>query len=59
MRSVECEMNFISKNIDHVNIITTYDFFDTRDNLFIVMEYMPGGMLYDILANEGQFSENI
>jgi calcium/calmodulin-dependent protein kinase I len=57
MRSVECEMNFISKNIDHVNIVKTYDVFDTRDNLFIVMEYMPGGMLYDILANEGQFSE--
>lgn len=57
MRSVECEMNFISKNIDHENIVKTYDVFDTRDNLFIVMEYMPGGMLYDILANEGQFSE--
>lgn len=57
MRSVECEMNFISKNIDHENIVATYDVFDTRDNLFIVMEYMPGGMLYDILANEGYFSE--
>lgn len=57
MRSVECEMNFISKNIDHDNIVATYDVFDTRDNLFIVMEYMPGGMLYDILATEGYFSE--
>lgn len=57
MRSVECEMNFISKAIDHENIVGTYDVFDTRDNLFIVMEYMPGGMLYDILANEGYFSE--
>lgn len=57
MRSVECEMNFISKNIDHENIVATYDVFDTRDNLFIVMEYMPGGMLYDILANEGVFTE--
>lgn len=57
MRSVECEMNFISKSIDHENIVGTYDVFDTRDNLFIVMEYMPGGMLYDILANEGHFSE--
>lgn len=57
MRSVECEMNFISKSIDHENIVGTYDVFDTRDNLFIVMEYMPGGMLYDILANEGYFSE--
>lgn len=57
MRSVECEMNFISKNIDHQHIVATYDVFDTRDNLFIVMEYMPGGMLYDILANEGYFTE--
>lgn len=57
MRSIDCEMNFISKNIDHENIVATYDVFDTRDNLFIVMEYMPGGMLYDILANEGFFTE--
>lgn len=57
MRSVECEMNFISKNINHHKIVSTYDVFDTRDNLFIVMEYMPGGMLFDILASEGTFSE--
>lgn len=57
MRAVECEMNFISKNIDHTNIVATYDVFDTRDNLFIVMEYMPGGMLFDIISNENRFSE--
>ncbi|KAK1863095.1 hypothetical protein I4F81_005658 [Pyropia yezoensis] len=57
MRSVECEMNFVSKCIDHVNVVRTYDCFDTRDNMFLVMEYMPGGMLYDLLANEGYFLE--
>jgi len=57
MRSVECEMNFVSKAVDHVNVVRTYDCFDTRDNMFLVMEYMPGGMLYDLLANEGYFLE--
>lgn len=57
MRSVECEMNFISRAIYHENVVQTYDVFDTRDNLYIVMEYMPGGMLYDVLAEQGHFSE--
>ena len=57
MRSVECEMNFISRAIQHENVVQTYDVFDTRDNLYIVMEYMPGGMLYDVLAEAGHFSE--
>mmetsp|Transcript_1915 Transcript_1915/g.3453 ORF Transcript_1915/g.3453 Transcript_1915/m.3453 type:complete len:455 (-) Transcript_1915:1441-2805(-) len=57
MKSVECEIHFIRKQIDHPNVVRTFDVFNTKDNLFIVMEYMPGGMLYDILASEGQFSE--
>jgi len=57
MRSVECEIGFVSKAVDHPNVVKTYDCFDTRDNLFLVLEHMAGGMLYDVLAKEGYFSE--
>lgn len=34
-----------------------YDVINTKETLFIVMEYMEGGMLYDALAKEKFFSE--
>lgn len=57
MRSMDYEIYFISKNIDHEHIVGTNDVFDKRENFFMVMEYMPGDMLYHILANEGCFTE--
>mmetsp|Transcript_4340 Transcript_4340/g.13126 ORF Transcript_4340/g.13126 Transcript_4340/m.13126 type:complete len:310 (+) Transcript_4340:232-1161(+) len=39
----------IMKTIDHPNVIKTYDVFDTKSNLYLVMEYMPGGTLADIM----------
>eukprot|EP00183_Erythrolobus_madagascarensis_P006183 CAMPEP_0185845564 /NCGR_PEP_ID=MMETSP1354-20130828/1494_1 /TAXON_ID=708628 /ORGANISM="Erythrolobus madagascarensis, Strain CCMP3276" /LENGTH=537 /DNA_ID=CAMNT_0028545551 /DNA_START=435 /DNA_END=2048 /DNA_ORIENTATION=+ len=57
MKSVECELNFVQKRIIDQHVVQTYDVFNTKDNLFIVMEYMAGGMLYDILVAEGSFTE--
>eukprot|EP00180_Rhodochaete_pulchella_P001763 Plantae.Rhodophyta-Rhodochaete_pulchella.ctg2632.p1 GENE.Plantae.Rhodophyta-Rhodochaete_pulchella.ctg2632~~Plantae.Rhodophyta-Rhodochaete_pulchella.ctg2632.p1 ORF type:complete len:481 (+),score=88.32 Plantae.Rhodophyta-Rhodochaete_pulchella.ctg2632:101-1444(+) len=57
MKSVESEIHFIRKNIHNPYVVRTFDVFNTKDNLFIVMEYLGGGMLYDILSAEGQFSE--
>jgi len=47
----------VVKNIDHPNVVRTYDVFETKDELYIVLEYMEGGMLYDIIAEEGSFTE--
>ncbi|KAA8497363.1 SNF1-related protein kinase catalytic subunit alpha KIN10 [Porphyridium purpureum] len=58
MQSVECELNFVQKRILDQYVVQTYDVFNTKDNLFIVMEYMKGGMLYDILSTEGSLSEH-
>jgi len=57
MKSVESEIHFIRKNIQNNYVVRTFDVFNTKDNLFIVMEYLGGGMLYEILSDEGQFSE--
>jgi serine/threonine protein kinase len=50
------EMNCLL-NINHPNIVRTYDIFDTKNRLYIVLEYMPGGTLGEILKKLGRFSE--
>mmetsp|Transcript_1392 Transcript_1392/g.2319 ORF Transcript_1392/g.2319 Transcript_1392/m.2319 type:complete len:404 (+) Transcript_1392:113-1324(+) len=47
----------IVRDLDHPNIVKTYDVFATKDFIYIVLEYMPGGMLYDVIALYGQFTE--
>jgi len=56
MEFVLREMN-IMKSINHPNIVRTYDIFDNDHTLHIVMEYMGGGELFDIIAAEGHLSE--
>lgn len=59
MTSVHCEINFVERRLVHEKIVHTFDVFNTKENLFIVMEYMSGGMLFDLLHNEGHFSERV
>lgn len=46
------------KSISHPNIVRTYDIFDTKNRLYIVLEYMPGGTLGEILKKVGRFNEH-
>lgn len=50
------ELN-VMKNVNHPNIVRTYDIFDTKNRLYIVLEYMPGGTLGEILKKVGRFDE--
>ena len=50
------EMN-IMKSVSHPNIVNTVDIFSSERYLHIVLEYMEGGELFDIIANAGSFSE--
>ena len=57
------EMQFIMRevkimmNIHHPNIVDTYDIFDSKKQLHLVIEYMQGGELFDIIADQGHLSE--
>jgi len=51
------EIDIVTK-VDHPNVVHTYDVFESEDSIFIVMEYLPGGMLYDLVATEGYLSED-
>jgi len=56
MELVKREMS-IMKSVSHPCIVSTYDIFDTNTSIHIVLEYMEGGELFDVIANAGTFSE--
>jgi len=47
----------ILKSTCHPNIIKLVDVYETEEELFLVMEFVKGGELYEALINEGPFSE--
>jgi serine/threonine protein kinase len=44
---------YIQSQLDHSNIVRVYEFFTAEDNYFLVMEYVPGMSLRDLLARQG------
>jgi len=47
----------IASTIFHPGIVRTYDIFEQKNELDIVMELMRGGELFDQIADRGRFSE--
>lgn len=44
---------YIQSQLDHPNIVRVYEFFTAEDNYYLVMEYVPGMSLKDLLARQG------
>jgi eukaryotic-like serine/threonine-protein kinase len=44
---------YIQSQLDHPNIVRVYEFFAAEDNYYLVMEYVPGMSLRDLLAKQG------
>lgn len=47
----------IMKLISHPNIMALYDVWENKNELFLVLEYVEGGELFDFLINNGRLSE--
>lgn len=47
----------ILKKLNHQNIVQVYDVIETKNTLFIVMEYVSGGELFHHIVNNGPLSE--
>ena len=39
--------------LKHPNIIKMYEVLDTPSHIFVIMEYVSGGELFDLISNEG------
>ncbi|KAI6024081.1 hypothetical protein PISMIDRAFT_13212, partial [Pisolithus microcarpus 441] len=46
----------IMKLIDHPNILRLYDVWETHSDLYLILEYVEGGELFDYLCNKGPLS---
>lgn len=47
----------IMRTVQHPNIVKTYDIFESTLNYHIVMEFLPGGSLFDLMKPHKKFSE--
>jgi calcium-dependent protein kinase len=48
----------ILMRLDHPNIVNIYDIFEEDGTITLVLEYMPGGELYNMVSNKTRFSES-
>jgi len=62
--TLEEEQNLIKeisilKQLDHPNILKIFEFYNSRQNLFIVSEYLTGGELFKKIVEEKHFDEKV
>ena len=48
----------IMKNIDHPHIVKIYEYFEDAKHIFIIMEYLSGGELFDKIKKSEYISED-
>lgn len=56
MKFIERE-SMIMKSVTHNNIVSTFDVFETSEQLSIVTEFMKGGELFDLILKQKSFTE--
>ena len=49
---------FLLENFHHPNIVKLYEVIDSAANLMLVMEFLPGGELYNIIERNGKLTED-
>ena len=47
----------ILKKVEHPNIIKLFDIFESTDKIYLVMELVTGGELFDSIVERGKYSE--
>ncbi|KAG8798524.1 hypothetical protein FRC17_007402, partial [Serendipita sp. 399] len=53
--SIEREI-VLMKLIDHPNVLSLYDVWETSTDLYLILEYVPNGELFDYLVARGRLS---
>ncbi|XP_071942894.1 serine/threonine-protein kinase DCLK3-like isoform X2 [Antedon mediterranea] len=47
----------IMKNVNHPNIVRLFEEHETKENIYLVMEYVKGGDLFDAITESVKFTE--
>merc|ERR1712216_212144 len=50
------EMDILA-NIDHPSVVKLLELFDDGNNLYLIMEYMDGGELFDRIVSKEHYGE--
>lgn len=50
---------FLMRQLQHPNIARFIDFFDEKEHMYVVMEYLEGGCLFDRIVKKKQYTELI
>lgn len=58
LESLKAEVSILQK-VDHANIVKYYETYDDRTNLYLVMEYCPGGELLDVITQTRRGHEKL
>ena len=56
LKAIEDEVQ-IMKHVNHPNCIAFHDMFESTEKIYIVMELLTGGELFDKIVAEGKLSE--
>lgn len=44
----------LSKMFDHPNVVKLYEYFESKDDIYVVFEYVPNGELFEYISDSGQ-----
>eukprot|EP00501_MAST-03F_sp_TOSAG23-6_P001973 GSMAST32.ASY1.ANO1.2057.1 assembled CDS len=50
-------MQYITSEIRHPNLLNLHGFYETPRNLYLVMDYLSGGELFDRIVKRGHYTE--
>ncbi|EPZ31872.1 Protein kinase, catalytic domain-containing protein [Rozella allomycis CSF55] len=56
-RKLEREIT-IMKLIQHPNVMSLHDVYETKDELFLILDHLEGGELFDYLVKKGRLNED-
>ena len=57
LNEVICTQVRILHNVDHVNILKFHNWYETRNHLWLIFEYCPGGALYTLIEQDKKLPE--